>query len=710
MQTITVVRQSGFKILPQPRLIVTKPVLQKIAAPVLHIRRHINLQVPAPKVSPADTQYGLDERTQLILDQIIEEANQQDDGETRDLWLDGVETFRDTGDIDALVSLTELRRKVVPLEEFIFGQAYLGIKREDIFPGVLEAMLELDKDIYVEAVLKGALGYGKTTLSNIMLARSIYKTSCMRHPQTTYGIRAGSTIVFTIQSIRLATAKKAVFDDFGGNIKNSPYFKHIYPYNKFITTEMRFDEQKLSVLPVSSSSTGAISMNVMGGVLDEMNFMQKVLKSKSQNAQLDGSYSQAKSIYEAISRRRRSRFANRGKLPGILFLISSSRFPDDFTELKAMESTMAGGTDPNIFVMSKAIWEVKGREQFLDETFRVMVGNNMVRSRILAEGEEPIADCQVIDVPMDFKGDFEKDTDGSLRDFAGVTILASRPFISRRSAIHDCMRDGTEHGYINPFDREEYDFSLGIPKPHRDRLLTNIPMFRMAHIDLGHKRDACGIAIGHIAGQKLIERYDPVTKLRISELKPIVGFDVIMRVVPPPGGEIEFAHVREFLIMMRDQYNLPIEYVTFDGFQSVDSRQILRTKNFKADYLSVEKIDPYRSLRDSLYDAAVYLPNHQWLANELAGLEYVRGQGTAPDKVDHRSNGTKDVADAVCGVTSFLLKRRVAWSPIMGKVNVGKPVQEPATGVNAEASKAKVAITRHVSIRKSVFRRSVQRS
>ncbi len=706
MAGIIVVKESGFRVLPPPKLRTPpKPKLFVPQAPAIKLRVKPVLQVPAPKVSPED-HIDLDEKTQMILDQITEEANQLDDEETRDLWLDGVNEYRDTGDIDALINLTEYRRKVVDFEEFAFGQAYLGIKREDIFPGVLDAMLELDTDQYVEAVLKGAIGYGKTTLSNIMLARGIYKTSCMRHPQSTYGIKSGSSIVFTIQSIRLATAKKAVFEDFGSNIKNSPYFKHIYPYNKLITTEMRFEEQKLSIIPVSSSSTGAISMNVMGGVLDELNFMQKVLKSKSQNASLDGSYSQAKAIYDAISRRRRSRFVKKGKLPGILFLISSSRFPDDFTELKAAESVMAGGTDPSIFVMSKAIWDVKGREHFQSETFRVMVGNTMVRSRILQPEEPALNDCRVVEVPMDFFTQFESDIDGSLRDYAGITILASRPFMSKRTAIHDCMTEGLKNGYVNPFDQESYDFSLGLPKPDPKKLLTKIKTFRMAHIDLGHKRDACGIAIGHIAGQKMIERIDPVTKVKISEIKPIIGFDTILRMTPPPNGEIEFAHVREFLIMMRDQFDIPIEYVTFDGFQSVDSRQILRTKGFKTDYQSVEKVDAYRSLRDAMYDGAVLLQQHQFLANELAGLEYVTSQGTQADKVDHRPNGTKDVADAVCGVTCFLLKRRVAWSPKMQS----HAVQQPSEDDEPAPVKPKAHVTpRQLTIRKSVTRRAVSR-
>ncbi|MET4190701.1 MULTISPECIES: hypothetical protein [unclassified Bradyrhizobium] len=707
MVGITIVKESGFRILPKPRLILPKAVTLQVPAPAVHIRK-INLKRPVEHASPADFNKSLDERTQLILNQIIEEAHQLDDDETRDLWLDGVDTFRESGNIEALIEMTEFRRKVVDLEEFIFGNFYLGLKRDEIFPGVLEAMLELDTDKYVEAVLKGALGYGKTTMSNIMMVRGIHKLSCMRHPQSTFGIRSGASIAFSIQSIRLATAKKAVFDELGGLIKQSPYFKYIFPYNKLITTEMIFPEHKLRVLPVSSSSTGAISMNILGGVLDEMNFMQKVLKSKSQNAGLDGSFSQAKSIYEAISRRRRSRFAKKGKLPGLLFLISSSRFPDDFTETKAAESAMQGGTDPNIFVMSKAIWDVKGRDQFLPETFRVMVGNSMVRSKILSADEPTVADCDVIEVPEDFRVDFERDLDGSLRDYAGRTILASRPFINRRSSIHDCMNDGAENGYVNPFEYEQYDFHFGIPKPKRELLKTNLKIFRTAHIDMGLTRDACGIAIGHIAGQKLIERFDPVTKLKISELKPIVGFDCILRCIPPPNGEIEFAHIREFLIMMRDQFGLPIEYVTFDGFQSVDSRQILRTKGFKADYLSVEQIDPYRSLRDSMYDRAMYLPRLQFLANELAGLEYVRSQGTKPDKVDHRSNGTKDVADAVCGVTSFLLKRRVAWSPILNKINVGSDAK-PKDGEAVQEPAKSVETARHITLRKSVFRRATNR-
>lgn len=685
MPRIIVTNERGFRFLPKPAV----------------KRRVVRVQTPARKASPEDVGVSDDEKTQLILDQIIDEAHQLDDDETRDFWLDGIETFKQSGDIEKLIELTTYRRKVVPLDEFMFGGAYLGLKPDEIYPGLLEFAADLDTDQYIEAVLKGALGYGKSTLANIMLARGIYKTSCMRHPQSTFGIRSGAGIVFTIQSIRLATAKKAVFDEFGNFIKNSPYFKHIYPFDPTVTSQMIFREQSVSVTPVSSSSTGAISMNVLGGVLDEMNFMQRVQKSKSQNAELDGSYSQAKAIYNAIARRRRSRFARKGKLPGLLFLISSSRFPDDFTEQKAAESTMCGGTDPTIYVVSKAVWEVKGRDTFMDEEFRVMIGNNMLRSKILEDHEQPIGDCQVINVPMDFKHEFEKDLDGSLRDFAGVTILSTRPFITRRSAIHECIQAGTNAGYNNPFLQESYNFNTGIPHPIRERLRTDIRIFRTAHVDLGLTRDACGIAIGHIAGQRLIERTDPLGGGKVTELMPVIGYDCILRVTPPPNGEIEFSKIREFLIMLRDEYDIPIEFVTLDGFQSVDSRQILRSKGFKTDYLSVEKIDPYRTLRDALYDNRLQLFPHQFLADELAGLEYVRGNN-GDDRVDHRTNGTKDVADAVCGVATFLFNRRIAWSQSFQQYSAQLQASQGEDAGRPEA-------VRGTARRTSATRRSVMR-
>jgi len=620
--------------------------------------------LPGHKRTMDDDGISADQKIAEIFDQIYEEAGHITDKETRDTWMDALQTFAKSGDIGQLLAAAEWRRKVAPLDEFLFSSAYLGMDEDRIFPGVITALYDLDTDQFDEAILKGCIGSGKSYIANLKIARDIYKLSCMRHPQSTFGIQSKSSIVFTIQSVRLATAKKAVFQEFGAYINDSPYFKKVFPYDPKVQSQMIFREFNVSLLPVSSAPSGAISMNVIGGILDEMNFMQKIERSKSGNAELDGSFDQAKLLYDNLSRRRKSRFLRRGTLPGTLLLVSSSRYPDDFTEKKAKESIFNGGSNSRLYVYSESQWSAKGRKQFLPEDFYVQVGNHKTRSRIVTI-DEPIAPGATrIAVPMDFYEDFERDIDGSIRDIAGITVLSTNPFMSRRDTIESCVTIAMENGYENPFNVEEVDLTNGIPVPVRERLRTDVDMFRTCHIDLAVTGDACGFAVGHIAGTKVIRRNkssDDGENMTELEVLPVIAIDVAMRIkAPAGGGEIDFSLVRQFVIMLRDRFGLDIKYVTFDGFNSVDSRQILRKQGFQTDYLSVEKIEPYRALRDGIYDGRILLPQHTYLQKELASLE-VRVHNNK-EKVDHPPSGSKDVADAVCGVTSFLLQRRSAWS------------------------------------------------
>lgn len=567
-----------------------------------------------------------------------------------------------TGDLDHLVNLTRYVRGVVPLDEFLYSPTYLGIEENELYPGVLETLEALDTEQYVECVMKGAIGGGKTTAANLSMARQIYKISCMRNPQQTFGVQQHSSIVFTIQSVRLSTAKTAVFEEMGKFFNNSPYFREIFPYDRRITSQMKFMKHNVTVMPVSSSASGAISMNVIGGLLDEVNFMQRVKSSKNANADPEGEYNQAKELYLTLSKRRRSRFMHRGKLPGTLFLVSSSRYPDDFTEEKAKEAQMYGGDDPEIFVFSKSLWESKGRDRYSPEEFRVLAGNERTRSRILGEGEVVTGeDIHVINVPMDFESEFKKDIDGSIRDFAGHTTLASRPFIHNREAVFTCMELADAYGYQSVIPHEDIDLEISVPTIEEARLRHDVKQMRVAHVDLALTRDSAGLAVGHIAGTRTMERLNPATGQRTVEVLPVIAYDLILRVMPPRDGEIDFSKIRQIIYDLRDHHGLPIKVVTTDGFQSVDFRQTLAKKGFATDYLSLDRnTQPYKTFRSALYDGRVFLPRHQTLVKELTELEYVQ-HGTK-EKVDHKPRGSKDVADAVCGVAMFLLTRRKAWS------------------------------------------------
>lgn len=628
-----------------------------MARTALKLKRSRLIRHVDPGNAKPDAELSEDELIASKFQEVIDQAQAIEDPALRDLWMDAVETFVSTGDVKSLVDITKWRRPVCSVEEFLFGEAYLGQKKGDLFPSVVDAMHDLDTDEFDEAVLMGSLGCGKTTLANLNTIRDIYKVSCMRNPHATYGIQTGTQIGFTIQSVRLGTAKKVVFDELGRYIRNSPYFKTKFPYDPYVTTELKFKQFNMKVMPISSSTTGVISMNVLGGQLDEMNFQQKILKSKNQNADESGGFDQAKIMFNTLANRRKSRFVKRGNLPGILFVISSTRFPDDFTEQRASLSTMRGGTDPKIYVYHHSRWSANP-SQFSTETFTVQVGSSTFPSRVLKDGETPDPDCRTVEVPVDFKEDFDRDTDGNLRDLAGLSTLSTHPFITQRQYIRKAMDSAAEYGYRPIFGREEIDLTKGIPSPIAGNLRTDIRADRHAHIDLGLSKDAAGVAIGHIAGHR-------VTRVKIGDkwdiqILPVVAYDMILRVVQPRGGEIQLGDIRRLLISLRDKHDLPIKWVTFDGFQSADSRQILRTKGFISDYLSVEKLEPYNNLKSALYTERLLMPQHSFVAKELAGLEEV-ATNSGKTKIDHRPNESKDVADAVCGVANFLLQRKSSW-------------------------------------------------
>ena len=98
-----------------------------------------------------------------------------------------------------------------------------------------------------------------------------------------------------------------------------------------------------------------------------------------------------------------------------------------------------------------------------------------------------------------------------------------------------------------------------------------------------------------------------------------------------------------------------LRFVTFDGYQSADSRQTLQNQRFTTGIVSMDRTtEPYQYLRDAIYDGRVSLPNHDKLREELLRLEF----DARRQKVDHPVHGSKDLADAVAGVVHQLSRRQ----------------------------------------------------
>lgn len=541
-------------------------------------------------------------------------------------------------------------RPIVGIREFIESPFYMN-KPKAIWPGVMEELEEMNSGKYSEIVLTGGIGSAKTTSALYSIAYQLYILSCYEDPHGLYGLDSSSEITFVIQSLNLRSATND-YKRFDHMIREAPYFKQYFAPDSEITAQLNFPK-RIIVKPVSGAETATIGENIFGGMIDEVNFMAVVeqgSKGKSSNSET-GVYDQAIALYNSISKRRKSRFGMGGVVPGLLCLVSSRRYPGQFTDLKEAEAAkeLAETGKTSIYVYDKRVWEVK--DGFSDEYFAIFVGDEARRPRIMAEGDLeqlPKADERLVDwIPIDFLDDFERDIITALRDVAGKATLATHPFIVNREAIVKATRSD----YIS-FSRERVDFvetQLSINK----KAFYKPELPRFFHSDLAITGDSAGFAVGCVIGFKQVSGLGGV-----RELLPIIHIDALLQIAPPKGGEIQLHKVRDVIHALR-KIGINVRWGTFDQFQSRDSMQLLRQAGIAVGYQSVDiGTGPYDFVKNALYEERLSIPLHAVVQRELASLE----KNTKKNKIDHPAGGSKDVSDALAGVVYGLTMRREVWS------------------------------------------------
>ncbi len=522
-------------------------------------------------------------------------------------------------------------RPIVGIREFINSPHYMNAVddggKSSIYDKVMIELEQMNNGEYSEAVLTGSIGSAKTTAALYTTAYQLYILSCYASPHALYGLDPASEIVFIFQSLNLRSATND-YDRFVEMIKRSPYFRTYFRHNPELTSQLHFPN-RIIVKPVSGAETATIGENVFGGMIDEINFMSVISGGKSTTGDT-GIYDQAVALYNSISKRRKSRFGSGGKLPGMLCLVSSRRYPGQFTDVKEAEQRedIRKYGKSTTYIYDKRTWEIKPDGSFSPERFQVFIGDEARRPRILAPGEAKTLgstyDGLVMDIPVDFIDDFERDILGSLRDIAGVATLAKHPFIVNRESIAKAQRKT----HIS-FNREWVDFEevqLMIDPAH----FINPKLPRFFHCDLAISGDSAGFAVGTVPNFMSITSQEGAT-----ELLPNIHIDALLEIRPPKGREIKLNKVRDIIHAMRN-LGINVRWGTFDQFQSRDSMQLLKQAGLAIGYQSVDiNTTPYDFVKNALYDGRLSMPAHNRCALELASLE----KNVKKNKVDHPPGG-----------------------------------------------------------------------
>jgi hypothetical protein len=554
----------------------------------------------------------------------------------------------------------QFKRTPVPVREWIYSPDYMDLKGQ-LFEVLVDDLEELFEGGYTEAVIDGAIGWGKSYFTSVALMRMVYEVSCLRNPQIAYGLARDTPISFVNAAIKEKTAKEVVFKYCKGLVKNSPYFQEEYQLEKELEAELVFQDN-IRLWAATSSQSGIIGQNMFGGALDEINFFGKVINS-SKVQQAGEVYDHAKTLWEASTRRMESRFKRQGSVPGILLMVSSNMYPDDFT---IWRRELAEETGQKIFHRRYSQWETKPADWFSAKKFKVSLGNINVRPRIIRpafdERHEPALDdeeallaegVKIVEVPEDFKNTFEQDIDMAIRDVAGYPTLTAAPFFRDVEPIRRAIKRGALVNLLHPYSRQTTTLEDG---SHwlKDNLDYSKKSYRhFAHVDLALNGDAAGLTVVRLDGmvrrisdnlegdlhQTIVLNKDSV------EWVPHLTQVLSLRIVNTPGKDIQFAKVRRILIdLLNDGFFF--SKITYDQYNSGDSIQYFQNIGIDSKKLSVDrKMDPYQVLKNLLQDDLLDMYDMPVLTEELTRLEI----DSIKRKIEHPPKGSKDVSDTLAG-------------------------------------------------------------
>jgi len=603
-----------------------------------------------------------DQRVVKALDELTQDFSKED----LEL-LKHIMSQNNGSEMELLMSLMNYtyKNKPIPVREFVEHPDYLGL-RGQIYPVLLNDLEEMFEGDYDEAVFAGSIGWGKSTIAETAMAYMVYEVSCFKNPQKALGLMDGSVIAFINVSINKDSAKKIVFQGMKSKMNNSPYFKEHFPIVNDKAEELRLTNN-VWLFPVASGEQGILGYNVLGGVMDEVNFLDYI--ENSARASDGGVYDQAESLRTQLIRRMKSRYMRRGKLPGLLLQVSSAAYPDDYTERRIAEAA----ENPKIFWRRYSQWDTPPPDKYCGETFKISLGDLTTRPQIITCQEE-LATCkekelEILDVPIEYKFDFEKDIDSSIRDLAGRPTLSIHPFILYREKVSEAMERGPKELQLeHPFGKEITTLEDGVALNPEKLLIPrykklyeqadedNIEYYkklyntmkqkpRYIHIDLA-KTSMAGFAMGHVHDYVSVTKRNEDGEEYIQKM-PIIAIELMLRIVAPRQGEIKASNVRSLIHELRS-YGYKLNKVTLDQYQSLDTQQQLIQKGIDAGEFSVDrKPDAYHAYKDALYEDRMLMYWYEPAYWETIRLEKNEKTG----KIDHPANksGSKDVSDAIAG-------------------------------------------------------------
>ena len=555
----------------------------------------------------------------------------------------------------------ELIRPIVPIEEWLTSEFYLGDEVDVIRPYVAEFIKEFSHATYTNElgmtvpkrkfICTGASRTGKSYGTRILVDRVLYEMSCWRNFPCLFNLSASTIPKIFWLSYTMSKSESTGLKGLMKIIDKTPYWQ--------LPDVKRKDKESVLEFPFCTVLSGSnvshiIGEDMLGCILDEAN-VRKVAKGTE--------VEEVQKMFQEMRQRSVMTYSNtKGVWGGFTGIISSSTTSSSFVALELEKAKKDGDT----VIMEASVYEANPKN-FSKEKFPVFIGNGDIEPFIVDMVDESIRNRvnetygMTLDdfleehkdliemVPVSIRKFYEEDLIFSLANMSGKVMTGTNKYMNAkvvakiwdkniRKPFHDDIPCIGIYDYTSPSDIWNPDIAL--EHYHGENVYL--------HVDASQKHDHTGFSA-------LYYDIEDRTIRTVLTIRMFMNKDI-------PDNQIDQEKILQLILYMRDN-GVNFKFISGDhyakDFLIPQCKKIFG--NECSDYLSVDKDPiPYMVMLNFAKMGRYKLPYYKVWEHELLNLT----KDLATNYVDHPNNTNpnepvwfKDCSDGVAGA-SFLLYTR----------------------------------------------------
>lgn len=541
--------------------------------------------------------------------------------------------------------------------EYCESKQYLDMKLRPLQKNFIIDMYSTDPKghpLYEEGIIISGMRSGKSVTAAFIATFQAHRLLSMEDPGKQLGQIAGERLTIQCLATSLEQAGETIYSKIETMVFNKRNWwgkyiewlqkRELQPgaggpgslYASF-TNHIEFFEKNVAFLALHSNSgslAGKTSACVVFDELSRFDVAEGSVQSKTQKKTAQAVYNTA------------SRAATSLRPFSKVITITSPMYEDDYgMRLLLMAGKFKGGSQSAVVESLRARVPEKnpGLLGYHSTTFEF--------NPAFDPDGNPIVGGMAEDQPF-FVGKRVQDPEAYRRDYLAIPPSAVSPFIEYPERMLPCVKkdmfpiamfsdkfiEDIAESEGNYYTRRYIAKDIVIVEPNK------VTKYYVC-CDQGEKKDSYVVAMGH--GEEITKKEtDTATGKENTFTAYRVVIDLVEAWVPNRQDRVtvHFKNVEECIIKLAQSFN--IVSVTYDQWQNISALQNLFANGIYTEQMGAT-FEMYETLKMMIYSNLIILPQNETLLRELRQLNALKGKS-----VDHPSDGSKDLADAVC---------RVAW-------------------------------------------------